>query len=390
MSRNSHFLLLATVILAAINLRPALTSVAPLMERIVEDLALDRATAGLVTTIPVLLMGLLAPVASRLAARFGQERVISAALGLIAGSLLLRILAVHGFGWLVLSAFGVGAGIALAGPLMSSFIKHHFPPSQMGFAIATYSVFTTLGAALGVALALPVTQWSDGHWPWSLAFWATPALLALPVWILMFPGPQSTYSGGRRRVGLPLRSRRAWLLTLFFAAQSGIFYGLATWLVARYEQAQFSATQASGYGTLFMAMGIGGAFLLPLLAARLRDRRLLLMGVTGGTCTFLLLIAWVPTLLPWLFSSLLGVAVSGTFALALALPMLETDTPAAAANLTSMMLSFGYLIASFLPSLLGVIRDVSGDYSLAFTALAGLAFIMVIISALLPAPHRLE
>ena len=54
--------MLLTLMLAALNLRPALTSVAPLMERIIAELNLSGATAGLVTTIPVLLMGLLAPV----------------------------------------------------------------------------------------------------------------------------------------------------------------------------------------------------------------------------------------------------------------------------------------------------------------------------------------
>jgi CP family cyanate transporter-like MFS transporter len=254
----------------------------------------------------------------------------------------------------------------------------------MGVAIASYSVSMTLGAALAVALALPLTHWFGGRWAWSLAVWAVPAALAFGVWWWLFPGQSLAARREARSEPLPLRSYRAWLLTLFFAAQSGIFYALTTWLVARYEQAGLSEASASGYGTLFMATGIAGAFLMPLLAARVSDRRWLLAGVTGSTCVTILLIAWLPTQLPWLVSALLGMASAGIFAVSLALPVLETESPQEAASLTSMMLTFGYLIGSVLPALLGVIRDVAGDYSLAFSVLAALALAMVIISVLMP------
>jgi len=377
--------LVLALVLAALNLRPALTSVAPVMERIVADLDLSRATAGLVTTIPVLLMGLLAPLAPPLAARWTQERVLAGALALVAGALALRACSDHGALWLLLSAFGAGMGIAVAGPLMSSFIKQHFS-RRVGGVIAAYSVSMTGGAALAVVLTLPLSEALGGSWSWALAAWSLPALLALLFWWWVVPTTGPAAKGTARAERLPLRSARAWLLTVFFAAQSGVFYALSTWLVARYEQVGVPPLQASAYASLFMGFGIAGALLVPLLAGRVSDRRWLLVLVTGTTTLAILLIAWRPEWLPWLVSATLGTSTAGTFALALALPVLETESPQQAASLTAMMLCAGYLLGGGVPSLVGIGRDISADYAWPFTFLAALSGLMVAISLLLPSP----
>lgn len=113
------------LVLAAINLRPGITSFAPLIERIAHELNLSRSLISLTTALPVLLMGLLAPLAPRLAVRFGLERTISLCLGLIGLALMLRLLGDDPV-ILIGTAAMVGAGIAVAGPLLSGFIKRYF------------------------------------------------------------------------------------------------------------------------------------------------------------------------------------------------------------------------------------------------------------------------
>ena len=376
--------LLLALMLAALNLRPALTSVAPLLERIIAELSLSGAVAGLVTTIPVLLMGLLAPLAPVLARRWTLERVLAATLLLLALSLGLRAFSDSHVGWLLLSAFGAGISIAIAGPLMSGFIKQHFS-HNMGLVIAAYSVSLTAGAAIAVVATLPLTAAMGGHWSWALASWALLAVGALIVWCCAVPMPARHANRAAAAEPLPLRSRQAWLFTLFFGCQSGIFYALSTWIVARYEQVGVSASQASGYASLFMGFGIVGAFLLPLLVGRVQDRRWLLMGVTATSMVSIMLIAWQPGWMPWLVNSIIGTTSAGTFALVLALPVLETDNPGQAASLTSMMSCVGYLLGGGVPALVGIGRDLTGGYALPFTLLAGLAGVMVIISFLLAA-----
>ncbi|HKX56519.1 MAG TPA: MFS transporter, partial [Xanthomonadales bacterium] len=138
MKAVSRAMLMLALVLAAINLRPGITSLAPLIERIAEELALSRSLISLTTALPVLCMGLLAPVAPRLALRFGLERTIALCLGTIALALLLR-LAGQASSILIASAVLLGAAIAVAGPLLSGFIKRYFV-GQMGRVVAWYSL----------------------------------------------------------------------------------------------------------------------------------------------------------------------------------------------------------------------------------------------------------
>lgn len=136
MNRPSRWVLMAALLLAAVNLRPGITSFAPLIEQIAIELGLSRSTISLTTALPVLLMGLLAPLAPRLALRFGLERSVGLCLGLIAVALLLRLFGEQA-SLLILTAALVGAGIAVAGPLLSGFIKRYFL-ERIGQAAAWY------------------------------------------------------------------------------------------------------------------------------------------------------------------------------------------------------------------------------------------------------------
>jgi len=74
-----QFILL--MILVGLNLRPALSSLAPLLPRIASEGELSVLSLSLLTTLPVLCLGLFAPFSPWLARRLGIER--SLALGLI-------------------------------------------------------------------------------------------------------------------------------------------------------------------------------------------------------------------------------------------------------------------------------------------------------------------
>ena len=89
--RHPLFLLFGLV-LVALNLRPALSSISPLLGEVSASLHLSAAAAGLLTTLPVLCLGLFAPFAPRLARRFGAERVILGILLLLAIGIVLRSL----------------------------------------------------------------------------------------------------------------------------------------------------------------------------------------------------------------------------------------------------------------------------------------------------------
>lgn len=370
------------LVLAAINLRPGITSFAPLIERIAAELSLSRSLISLTTALPVLLMGLLAPLAPRLAVRFGLERTISLCLGLIGLALVLRLLG-ESAAVLIGTAAMVGAGIAVAGPLLSGFIKRYFL-DRVGKTAAFYSLSMAVGGTIGVVLTAPATHWLGERWTWGLALWAIPAVLALAVWWRL---PNQPEAAREQRAGLPWGEPRAWLVSIYFALQAGLFYALATWLVARYHEAGFSLLQSNAFFSGFMLIGLPSAFAMPWLAQRFGKRHLLMAccGVLATAC--LLVIAWVPQAQPLVVCMLLGVALNGTFSMSLVLPMYEASTPLAVSRLTAMMLCTGYCLACFTPVLTGLGRDIAGDYREPFLVLASMAAVMSVL-ALRLAPRR--
>ena len=370
------------LVLAAINLRPGITSFAPLIERIAAELSLSRSLISLTTALPVLLMGLLAPLAPRLAVRFGLERTIALCLALIGLALVLRLFGENAV-ILICTAAMVGAGIAIAGPLLSGFIKRYFLDS-MGKTAAFYSLSMAVGGTIGVVLTAPATQLLGQRWTLGLALWAVPAVLALAVWWRLPNQPEAVVE---HRAGLPWGQPRAWLVSIYFALQAGLFYALATWLVARYHEAGFSLLQSNAFFSGFMLIGLPSAFAMPWLAQRFGNRHLMMAscGVLATAC--LLVIAWLPQVEPLLICMLLGVALNGTFSMSLVLPMYEASTPLAVSRLTAMMLCTGYSLACFTPVLTGLGRDIAGDYRWPFLVLAGMSALMSIL-ALRLAPRR--
>jgi CP family cyanate transporter-like MFS transporter len=296
---------------------------------------------------------------------------------------LIRYFSQNSFVTLLVSALIAGTAIAIAGPLMSGFIKQHFA-KKMGIAIALYSVSISLGASLAVALTIPIINISGGEWETGLAAWGFLALLAFLIMAIFLPKSSAVQQLKSIDLKLPLNSINAWLLTLFFAAQAGIFYALSTWLVAHYELGGFTATQASVFTSIFMGSGMIGALVIPLVASRMAKRKWLIVGVTMTTTLLLFSITWYPQHYPMIIISLLGITASGTFALALSLPVLETDSPQAASQLSSMMSFFGYILGGITPSLIGIGRDITLNFEWPFTFLTLLSACMVIIAIFLP------
>ena len=380
----SRGLLMLALVLAAINLRPGITSFAPLIERIAIELSLSRGLISLTTALPVLCMGLLAPLAPRLAVRFGLERTVACCMGLIMLALLLRI-GGHAAPLLIGSAALLGGGIAVAGPLLSGFIKRHFR-DHVGQVVGWYSFSMAIGGAGGAVLAVPLTESLGDDWSLSLAAWFVPALCAAVLWLYLPNRAEIPMSSDGQ--GLPWREPRAWLVTGFFAIQAGFFYTMTTWLVARYHEAGLSLSYSNGLFSLFMLIGLPSAWLMPWLAQRFNIRQPLLVACGVSLTLCLCMITFWPTWLPELWAVVLGVALSGSFSLSLVLPLYEVHTPLAVSRWTAMMLCAGYCMACLTPVLAGLGRDLAGNYQAPFMAFIGLSVLMSLIAWALRTPRR--
>jgi CP family cyanate transporter-like MFS transporter len=352
-----------------------------LIERIANELSLSRGLMALTTALPVLCMGLLAPLAPRFAVRFGLERTIAGCMALIGAALVVR-LASHNAVVLIASAVFVGAGIAIAGPLLSGFIKRHFV-GKVGRVVAWYSLCMTIGGAGGAVLTGPLVQGLGDRWHWGLAIWAVPALAALLLWVGVPNKHETAADVGTDGGGLPWREARAWIITGFFAIQAGLFYTLTTWLTARYHEVGFSDLYSNVLFSSFMLIGLPSSFALPWVAQRYDNRAQLLLGCAVISSVCLGMISFLPQVLPQVVAVLLGLALSGSFALSLVLPMYEVNTPLAVSRWTAMMLCAGYSISCFTPILTGLVRDITGSYQVPFIVLTGLAISMIALAFML-------
>ncbi len=120
----ARVLLGVSLVLVAFNLRPVFSSLSAVLPDAVRDLGLSGAFAGLLTTAPVLCLGLFAPFAPGLAIRFGAERVILGMLLLLALGTGLRGLP-SGFA-LLFGSMAAGAAIAVGNVLLPGLVKRDF------------------------------------------------------------------------------------------------------------------------------------------------------------------------------------------------------------------------------------------------------------------------
>jgi MFS transporter, CP family, cyanate transporter len=352
------------IILIALNLRPAVASVPPLADTIAADLHLGAAALGVLTTLPVLCMGLFAPVGAVAARRFGTTRVLAGAVVLIAVGTALR--AIPQLWLLYVSTAVIGIGIAVAGSLLPPLVRARFP-DRIGPVTGLYTAGLIGGALLAASLTAPLESLGL-DWHLALAVWAVPAVVALVVWLSVSSPDASSPPGSR--VPAPWRSARAWFATFFMGGQSLLYYASLAWLAARYTSLGSSAAQAGLLLGLFSATQLVSSLGMPLLAHRFGDPRPWIAASVGLTGLSLALVAFAPNPAAWVWASVLGLGVGGQFALAMMVLSTLGATPGESAAATGMALFVGYLVAAVGPVLAGALRDATGSYEAPFAALA--------------------
>ncbi len=376
-SRTQQALLVLGFVLLAANLRPALTSVAPLIGQIRMDTGISNGVAGLLTGLPLLAFGLLSSIAPRLARRFGMERVLLASMLVLAAGIVLR--SEGTVTALFLGTAVLGAAIALGNVLLPGLVKHEFP-ERAGLMTSVYVTAMAISAAIATGASFPIAGQAGIGWRGSLALWALLALVAAVAWFPKVRGPDAANAstGTYRRVTGLWRSPLAWQVTLFMGLQALAYYVTLTWLPEiLQEEGGMSAAQAGWMLALAQVVVIPSMFLAPVLA----DRRPSQYGVvvaavtlTGAGTLGLLVAAGTATAL-WVV--LLGLGQGACFSLALTLFALRAIDPEHAAALSGMAQSVGYLLAAVGPFVFGVLRDATHSWTVP------LALLLAVVVSLL-------
>lgn len=375
---------LAAIVLTGINLRPLLTSISPLMTTIRAATGLSFYGASLLTSLPVVAMGVGAFGAGALTRTIGETRGVALGLLAIALACAARWSASSGAA-LLATALLAGVGVAAIQALLPAVMKQRFH-ARVPLAMGVFSASIMGGGGLGASLS-PWVSRAAQSWHAGLAVWALPAFVALLCWwALNRQSPSNgaaAHAASRHAAPLSLwRTRRAWTLGLYFGIVNGGYTSLVAWLPAFYQQRGVSVAAS---GSLLAGMTVfqaAAALLLPLAAAPFRDRRpWLTLGLSAQLAGLLGLIVW-PDAAPLLWVGVAGAGLGGTFSLTLVTAMDHSADHRVAGKLVAFTQGVGFIVAAIAPVVAGLVRGWSGSFGGAWIMLAGCAVAMIAVGFL--------
>lgn len=378
-NERSYLLFAITVVLVGLNLRPIMAAIGPILDMIQNDTGIEDVSAGLLTTLPVFAMGLFAFFGGLLQRTLGAERTVLYSLIALGVASLARLYFHGATGMIVTAAMG-GVGIALIQTVIPSIIKrdHSNKAAQL---MSLYTVGIMGGAMLASSLVAPMSVVSS--WPFALTVWGVLAIIALISWLIVSVSPSSAYN--KRGPRLPISSGRAWFLLIFFGIGTSAYTLVLAWLPPFYVQLGWSGT-ASG-------LLLGGLTLAEVIAAvglssivhRFPDRRpvlyTILVMISLGLVS--LIIAPEALVIPGLL--LLGLGIGGLFPMSLIIAMDHLEKVSQASALMGFVQGGGYIIASFMPFIAGLLRGVFDDLTMAWIImLVGIFIQLLMVSAFAP------
>lgn len=348
------------LVLIAFNLRPLFASFSVLLSDMLHQQVLTSSQAGYLTTLPVLCLGIFAPLAPWLSQRIGNNRTL-----LVVMLLLTTGTAIRGLGDILPLFLGsaiAGMAIAIGNVLLPAIVKKEFSRSP-ALMTGSYTMALCAGAAAAAAGTLPLVRSLETNWATGLAMWALPAGAVLLLWIPYAITTERMQPDKSPRVEGLWRDSLAWQVTFFMGLQSALGYSIFGWIVPILHDRGLEEMQAGLILSVSIIVQLIACFVLPSLAVRCRSQSLInialaLAAAIGFLGMLLGPIAWV-----WEFSVLQGIGQGGLFALALTVIVLRSPDSRVATHLSSMAQSIGYTVAALGPLLIGVLHGLTGDYA---------------------------
>jgi MFS transporter, CP family, cyanate transporter len=368
-------LLLAGIVLVALNLRGPVAAVSPVLSEVRAALGLGSTAAGLLTTLPVLCFAAAAPLAAALARRTSVERAVLLGLAGIAAATALR--SADGLAPLFTGTVLLGLGITIGNVLIPVVVKQRFA-DRVEAVTGIYTAALIAGAAAAAASAAPLA--GIAGWRLGLALWALLTVAAALTWTAATraraapAAPAATPLAGP--AGPVWRHPTAWAVALFFGGQSTIYFAITAWLPTLLIERAGLDRGAAGAGlSVYQVVGLAGTLLVPPLAARLRRQRGLAVGVAAISAVPLVGLLTAPSAWP-LWTAIGGLAQGAGIALASTLVVLRSHDPATTRGLSAMAQMVAYSLAAAGPVLVGAVYAGTGSWTPPLLALLGVAAAM--------------
>lgn len=390
---------------AALSLRGPIVSPTPVLAEIESDLGIGSATAGLLTTAPVLMFALLTPVAALVIRRAGAETALLVSLvGVLAGTF---VRALPGFGWMLAGMVVIGASITIGNVVIPVIIRRDVPPDRVALVTAAYAAMLNAGSLLTSLLTAPLAAWIG--WPAALLTWSAITVAGIALWSVQLG--RSRASGADRYSGaapvaagaarpevdpamltgpLPVVARErsflrrpvVWLLLAAFGLQCLIYYALSTWLPTfAADELGLGASAAGAMASIYQGVGILGAFLVPVLL-RFAPRIVTTLVICGSWLVVTAGLVLAPELL-WVWLAIGAIGHAGGFVVIFSALVAVSRTDAEAAGMSAVIQGGGYAIGALGAPLMGALREYTGGWEAPLVLMLVLA--VVYCAALLAA-----
>ncbi|WP_338471794.1 MFS transporter [Niallia sp. XMNu-256] len=374
-----NYVLIIGIIFVAFNLRPAITSIGPVVGLIQEDMGLAHWSVSLLTSLPLIAFAVISPITPKMATWLSNERTLLVGLILILIGIVIRT--ATSIYILFFGTFLIGSGIAICNVLLPVVIKDKFP-LKFGLMTSVYSTAMGLMASVASGVTVPLISGMNVGWQTALLVWGIPAILAVLLWGYLSKNNKKQSFEVKRipPVTNIWRSLLAWQIALFMGCQSLLFYVTITWLPEILRNLGASLATAGWLLSFTQLIGLPIGFIVPVLASRFREQKGLaiilgLSSVSGfsglllfGTNDFLMMVSIV----------LIGIGLGGTFPLGLAFLGLRSQNARQAAQLSGMAQSIGYILAAVGPILIGSIYDFTQTWTVPLITLVIVGFIIIL------------
>jgi MFS transporter, CP family, cyanate transporter len=367
----------------------------PIAHIIKEELRVSHAAVGLLFSIPVTVLIVLAIPSGFLADRLGTQRAVGIGAIVMAAGSLLRGTS-ESFGSLLAYTALFGVGFSIIYPNLPKLVGLWFPRERVGLATGVYSTGITTAGALALAITLPVVFPMTNTVQGTFVIWSAPAVVAAILWWLVAKDPPlPTHSSIRTatpsRANLPSYSlwkdKNMWFIALLLFFNDIHFYTWSAWSPALMMKKGATPELAALIASCRGWAGFPVIFLMPWASYRVGLRKPFMW----GSALLLAFVSWIAIYIPlpfgWPLMVLVGIATSGTFSMILALP-LELLPNEYAGMASGTVLSIGYLGGLVGPWFAGRIMDVTGSFDLALYILTGTAIVWALIGFLIPETGR--
>ncbi|MCE4957290.1 MFS transporter [Macrococcus caseolyticus] len=325
------------------------------------SLSLPNAVLGVLTTIPLIMFGIVSPFVARISRFFGMSKALMLGMFILLFGLLLRI--IPNVPMLLVGTVFIGVGIAIGNVILPSFVKWRFP-AQMGLMTGVFAATMNLTAGIGGGLSVPLSKVNDGGYQYSLGFWILFSVAGIIIWIPQLKhNPKLEISTGRRPI---YRSKLAIAIALMMGFQSMNFYSTVTWFPSILMSYGIDKETAGYYLMLNQFAQLPMTFVMPILAMKMKHQRPLVYLFTA-----LYLIGFTALLLNHTLTIVIamiaiGLAGGAAFSLCMLFFSLRAKTTQDAIELSGFSQSVGYFVAAIGPLLMGYLHDLTQSHTTSF------------------------